>query len=285
MEMPLQSQVGSSGHSFATLVVEPTETINGFTLHECECGYSYESNPVASLGGVSAASEDSVTDTKVYDYVYNGSSLVYLTITTTAYGESPVVETLYFGNGTVTYNGEVYYYVTNLQGDVVAILNSSGTAVVQYTYDAWGNILTTTGSMASTLGAANPLTYRGYVYDDETGLYYLQSRYYDPEVGRFINADIFPTTGQGFIGNNMFAYCGNSPVSRIDESGMFFFTALGAVTGFLGGAMVGFLQGKTSPEILDDAIAGAVGGAIGGAGVDMALLVIGTFGTALPACD
>ena len=156
---------------------------------------------------------------KAFSLVYNGSSLVYLTITTTEYSESPVVETLYFGNGTVTYNDVVYYYVTNLQGDVVAILDTTGTAVVEYTYDAWGNILTTTGSMANTLGMANPLTYRGYVYDAESSLYYLQSRYYNANVGRFINADILVSTGHGLLGNNMFAYCLNSPVYRADATG------------------------------------------------------------------
>ena len=73
-----------------------------------------------------------------------------------------------------------YFYVTNLQGDVVAILDSNGTAVVRYTYNAWGQVFEPTGSMATTLGDDNPLRYRGYVYDTETGLYYLQSRYYDP---------------------------------------------------------------------------------------------------------
>lgn len=69
------------------------------------------------------------------------------------------------------------------------------------------------------IGALNPLRYRGYVYDTETGLYYLQSRYYDPEIGRFINADAFTSTGQGLLGNNMFAYCGNNPVVYEDDSG------------------------------------------------------------------
>ena len=73
--------------------------------------------------------------------------------------------------------------------------------------------------MASTLGQFNPLRYRGYVYDNETQLYYLQSRYYDPEIGRFINADGYTSTGQGFTGNNMFAYCGNNPVCRSDYGG------------------------------------------------------------------
>ena len=108
---------------------------------------------------------------------------------------------------------------TQLQGDVIAILDGSGNAVVQYSYDAWGKLLTTTGSMADSLGLHNPLRYRGYVYDSETQLYYLQSRYYDPEVGRFINADAFTSTGQGILGNNMFAYCLNNPVNRSDSSG------------------------------------------------------------------
>ena len=112
-----------------------------------------------------------------------------------------------------------YYFVTNLQGDVIAILNSSGAVVVEYTYDAWGKILSVTGSMATTLGRQNPLRYRGYVYDQETGLYYLQSRYYDPEIGRFINADVFTSTGQGLLGNNMFAYCLNNPVNSYDPTG------------------------------------------------------------------
>ena len=136
--------------------------------------------------------------TTTYSYIYNGSKLSQMTV-----GE----DTLYFTYDasapmSVTYNSTTYYYVTNLQGDVIAILNSEGTPVVTYTYDAWGNHLSTTGSMASTLGTINPLRYRGYVYDQETGLYYLQSRYYNPEMGRFINADAFNSTGQGILGNN-----------------------------------------------------------------------------------
>ena len=73
--------------------------------------------------------------------------------------------------------------------------------------------------MASTLGVLNPLTYRSYIYDHETGLYYLQSRYYNPTWGRFLNADAFVSTGQGLLGNNMFAYCNNNPVIYIDISG------------------------------------------------------------------
>ena len=150
-----------------------------------------------------------------YNYTYHGSQLTHMT-----YG-SIALHFYYDASGrplSVTYGGATYYYVLNLQGDVVAILNSSGAQVVGYTYDAWGRPLTVTGSMASTLGQYNPLRYRGYVYDGETGLYYLQSRYYNPTIGRFMNADIQLSTGD-FTESNLFAYCGNNPVRRIDFTG------------------------------------------------------------------
>ena len=108
-----------------------------------------------------------------------------------------------------------YYYVLNLQGDVVKLVNPVGTVVASYEYDAWGNILSKSGTMAD----KNPLRYRGYYYDTETGYYYLQSRYYDPANRRFINADSYASTGQGFIGTNMFAYCNNLPTAYSDHSG------------------------------------------------------------------
>lgn len=120
---------------------------------------------------------------------------------------------------TMSIDGTVYYYVTNLQGDVVGLLDTTGAQVVTYTYDAWGVGLTVTGTKANSIGMLNPLRYRGYVYDVGTGLYYLQSRYYDPQVGRFINADGLASTGQGLLGNNMFVYCLNNPGNCLDSSG------------------------------------------------------------------
>jgi RHS repeat-associated protein len=117
------------------------------------------------------------------------------------------------------YNGTTYYYQRNGQGDIIGMYNSSGTKVVSYTYDVWGKLLTTSGSLASTLGENNPLRYRGYYYDNETGFYYLQSRYYDPTTGRFISPDVLVSTGQGVLGHNMYAYCLNNPVNMSDESG------------------------------------------------------------------
>ena len=154
-----------------------------------------------------------------YSYVYNGGQLSQMTV------GGNTLNFTYDASGTplsVVYNGTYYYYVTNLQGDVVAILDHTGAAQVCYTYDAWGRVMSTTEDMASTLGVLNPLRYRGYVYDPETSLYYLQSRYYNPALGRFINADALSSTGQGLLGNNMFAYCLNNPVNGCDPCGTCF---------------------------------------------------------------
>ena len=121
----------------------------------------------------------------------------------------------YSTNGT---SFQTYYYVLNLQGDVVKLIHYipgfEYESVATYEYDAWGNV-----SSSGRLAEINPLRYRGYYYDNETGFYYLQSRYYDPQNRRFMNADSYQSTGQGFIGTNMFAYCNNSPVDLYDPSG------------------------------------------------------------------
>ncbi len=126
-------------------------------------------------------------------------------------------------NGTTQ---EYYYYIFNAQGDVIGILNANGTKVVEYTYSAWGEVLSITGTLVSTIGQTNPIRYRGYYYDNETGFYYLQLRYYDPTTQRFINSDKYVSTGQGILGDNMFAYCGNNPVVFKDSNGEFWVLAL-----------------------------------------------------------
>ena len=95
------------------------------------------------------------------------------------------------------------------------LVNATGTRVAAYTYDPYGKVLTATGTMAS----INPLRYRGYYYDTETGFYYLKSRYYDSDICRFINADGYVSAGQGLLGNNMFVYCLNNPTNYVDREG------------------------------------------------------------------
>ena len=154
--------------------------------------------------------------TNTYEYVYYGGLLQYMEYNGTAVYLTHTPDGSPMGMLT---GGQAYFYVLNLQGDVVGIVDATGNLVVSYTYDAWGNLLSCTGTLANTIGALNPLRYRGYVYDAETNLYYLQTRYYSAEIGRFISADIFASTGQGLTGQNMFAYCGNNPVCRTDITG------------------------------------------------------------------
>ena len=118
----------------------------------------------------------------------------------------------------VVYNGTAYAYVKSLQGDIVALLNGAGNVVVSYVYDAWGAPIGKSGSMAETLGSVQPFRYRGYVFDEETGLYYLRSRYYNPGWGRFVNADVLIGAGK-LLSHNLFAYCDNVPVSFSDKHG------------------------------------------------------------------
>ncbi len=124
------------------------------------------------------------------------------------------------------YNGVQYFYLTNTMGDVLGITDANGTLLAQYAYDDWGKLVSidTADEEASTayreIAEANPLRYRGYYYDNETGYYYLQSRYYDPTICRFINADTYEyIDNKEQFGYNLFAYCGNNPINFSDPTG------------------------------------------------------------------
>ena len=167
--------------------------------------------------------------TTTYNYVYTGDKLTRMTIVTT--GSTQTVDISYDASGTpltLTYTpngsttGTTYYYVTNIQGDVTGLTDTTGELIISYFYTGYGETYTIKHNteQGNILSAVNPLCYRGYVLDTQTKLYYLQSRYYNPEIGRFINADMLVSTGQGLLGNNMFAYCLNNPVNYSDPTGL-----------------------------------------------------------------
>ena len=157
---------------------------------------------------------------------------------------------LYDSDGTrvgFTYNDTAYYYTKNAQGDVTGIVDSSANTVVEYSYDAWGKLLTTTGNMADTIGKLNPFLYRGYYFDSETRLYYLNSRYYDAQTGRFINADdtdILLEDQDNLTEHNLFAYCLNNPVNMADDDGYIAANVIGGIVGGVAGAALGYLLAK-----------------------------------------
>ena len=115
----------------------------------------------------------------------------------------------------------MFYYVKNLQGDIVKILDEDGISYASYVYDSWGNILSQSDDE---LASINPLRYRGYVYDEDTTMYYLQTRYYDPTTGRFINADdtAFISSSGTALSTNIFTYCENNAIMFTDYNGQLF---------------------------------------------------------------
>jgi RHS repeat-associated protein len=171
---------------------------------------------------------------------------------------------LYGQNGIIgfEYNGVSYYYITNLQGDVMKVIDANGNVVASYVYDSWGKIIGQTGSLAD----VNPIRYRGYYYDQETQLYYLNARYYDPETGRFISADIVAE------GGNLYAYCQNDPINRTDDSVYLSEVwkkrltkiAIGAVLAVAAVAITVATGGAALPIIASIAVATASGAVMGG---------------------
>ena len=206
----------------------------------------------------------------------------------------------------VEFNGAKYGYLYNLQGDVIGLIDGANNEVVKYTYDAWGRLVGKDGTSSdyASIYEYNPLTYRGYIYDSETGFYYLQSRYYDPTVGRFLNAD--DTTFLGASGTllswNLFAYCENSVVYARDPQGHFVITTtmlicagIGALVLGVAGGFAGYYiskkmsipKGSRWKYIAGGALIGAAIGAAAGLGIGYCIgggsvvAVVGKSGSAI----
>ena len=175
------------------------------------------------------------TSTGTTDYTLHGKNVVHMTNGSNS---------LHFyydaqnGPAVVEFNWVPYAYVHNLQGDIIAIVDANGNKVVEYKYDAWGKPLSKTGSMANTLGTLNPFRYRGYVYDEETGLYYLRSRYYAPNRCRFMCID--KIIAPGIHEANLFAYCKNIPSMAKDPDG--YSGILGTLSAIAAGVSIAYAR-------------------------------------------
>lgn len=189
-----------------------------FTNDNCSISFTYDENGLRSQKSVTQNGT-----TKTYKYTWMDGKLV---------GQSDGINTLRFIYdendevvGFVNNDSTVYLYMKNILGDIISIVDENGLVVVNYEYDAWGKVISITGSLADTIGILNPIRYRSYYYDTESSYYYLNSRYYDPELKRFINADKLkslyaPKTTYLYADSaNVFAYCANSPVRMVDYSG------------------------------------------------------------------
>ena len=188
----------------------------------------------------------------------------------------------------MNYNGTEYYYRKNILGDVIAIYDSLGNLQCRYVYDAWGNHKVYNasggeiGAEVLNIGNVNSIRYRGYYWDKEFNLYYLQSRYYDPALGRFISADdVSYLDPESIMGFNLYSYCGNNPIFYIDPEGnsvlaILLFMAATTIIGGIIGALTAASEDKKGWDFAKDVILGAaLGLAVGGAIVSVISVVAG----------
>ena len=259
-----------------TFVWEQGRKLVSGTLNENNFAYNYDGNGMRY--------KKDVNDKETY-YYYDGTQLLMESSGTTQiyyiYGATGIEGMIY----NVNLFDCVYYFDKNTLGDVIAIRDESGNIVATYEYDAWGNVTVMdeygyVNTSSSFIGNVNPIRYRGYYYDTETGFYYLQTRYYDPTICRFINADNYElvATLSSVPGQlNMYAYCNNNPIMYTDETGAFAIslTVLGFIIGAAIGATAGGIiayniaeeQGATGQELVGWTALGIVGGGIVGGAI------------------
>ena len=193
---------------------------------------------------------------------------------------------LYDGSGqlmAIRYKGADYYYIRDGLMCITGLVDANGGAVVNYRYDSWGKLISITGSMADTLGKDNPYRYKGYYYDDETGMYYISVRYYNPEIARFINTDTedILDISSHLYDKNLYAYCDNNPIMRKDTGGEFWTIAAGALIGAVISAGIEFgmelaFDGKIDAGSIGlAALSGAAGGALAATGFGYGGQIIG----------
>ena len=167
--------------------------------------------------------------------------------------------------------GKNYFYVRNLQNDIIALIDEDGNTVVNYTYDSWGKILSITGSLKDTVGQQNPFRYRGYYYDKETGMYYLKNRYYDPELRRFISSDAVTTliaSTETLHNRNLYTYCNQNPLTRSDGNGHLWTVAAGIIGGVISlGRQLRYEKKEMSWKVAAQAALDGISAAVGASAV------------------
>ena len=181
-------------------------------------------------------------------------------------------------------------YLRNAQNDIIGLLDKDGKVVVRYTYDSWGQVVKIEGTLKDKVGARNPFRYKGYYYDVETGLYYCRSRYYDPAIRRFISADDTQVLRDNLdmLGEkNLYTYCDDNPITRVDGDGQCWDIVVGAVIGaamnVLAGGIAAAVTGQeyTVTDMIVAGFAGAVAGGLGSIEKPAVLKIIGAIGGAL----
>ena len=237
--------------------------------------YNDEGIRISKTNSYGYSTEYILNGTQILGEITNSHMLVYIYD-----GNNSPIGMMYRKNSYSAGVWDIFWFGRNLQGDIVAVYDNEGEQLITYTYDAWGNFKE--HYLHSGVGYSgaqyNPFRYRGYYYDTDLGMYYLQSRYYDPNTCRFISPDtsaVLTATPMALTDKNLYAYCDNNPVMRVDEDGEFWGTAF--VIGATVGLVVG-VAGQVVSDLITSAInkkmafsswqtyvGAAVGGALGGA--------------------
>ncbi len=292
-----------------------SSTINGVTTSYTYPNYGYPSNWTGNraLTWKNGTDLGSIGDTSFYYdgedqriikytgssgilYIYEGDQLVLQTTGDT------VLNFLYDTTGLIgfehiessTIQG-IYYYQIDGKGEIIGITDTAGNILVKYTYDAWGAPTSITDANGNTItdsthiGIINPFRYKSYYYDTETGLYYLNSRYYDPQVCRFISADdlsLIATTPEDVIDKNPFNYCDNNPVIRADDGGQLWHIVTGAIVGGIIGCVNKAVSNRLDGEPINKGLitatfAGAASGAFAASTAGIGTIILANTGISM----